>query len=324
MSGDTADLNLAMQREPDNGAPVFRTYNVWPRFPSISISGDACALSCLHCDKVYLKFLTPATTPSKLEELGASLVKEGKAEGVLISGGCDAKGGMLNLPKFLPAIAKLHDMGLIIKLHTGLVDEKLARGIAEAGVDIASMEFVGSSETIKEIFGLGATPADYATTFELLKDAGVPHIAPHIAVGLHYGELKGEKNALELLRETLEPSTIALIAFRPTKGTKLEACKPPSADAMFEVATHARRLFPDTKIILGSLRPRGSELGKNAREAREALENAALKGGISGVEVPSSSMLREIRGMGFRIKRIEAYGVLPEEYEDRVKWRWDE
>jgi len=323
MSGETAGLNLPVSRSIDADAPVFRTYYVWPRFPSISITGEACALSCIHCDKHYLKYLTPATTPSKLEELGANLVKEGRADGVLVSGGCDAKGGMLNLPKFLPALRKLHDMGLIIKLHTGLVDEELARGIAKAGVDIASMEFVGSAETIREIFGIDATPEDYARTFALLRDAGVPHIAPHIAVGLHYGELKGEKNALEILRETIEPSTIALIAFRPTRGTRLESCKPPSAAAMAEVSSYARKLFPETKIILGALRPRGSE-GGNAREAREALELAALKGGISGVEVPSSNMLREIRAMGYRIKRIEAYGVLPVEYEERAKWRWDD
>jgi uncharacterized radical SAM superfamily protein len=300
---------------------IFRTYYVWPRFPSVSISGSACALSCLHCNKEYLKFMAPATTPAALVHFAESLVENKSGEGLLVSGGCDADGRMLNLPRFLPALAKLHKMGIIVKLHTGLVDEKLARDIVEAGIDIASMEFVGSRQSAKEIFGLDAGPEDYAETFAHLRDAGVPHIAPHVAVGLHGGELLGELNAIDWLKKTVMPSTIALIAFRPTKGTKLEACKPPSPEAMGRVASHARKLFPDTKIILGALRPRGTgaEAGKSAREG---LEMAALRGGISGVEVPSNNMLAEIRSMGYKIKRIEAYGVLPEEYEGRVKWKW--
>jgi uncharacterized radical SAM superfamily protein len=301
---------------------IFRTYYVWPRFPSVSISGSACALSCIHCNKVYLNFMAPTTTPAALVEFGEALVKGGNRDGLLISGGCDPKGRMLNLPKFLPAIEKLHEMGLIIKLHTGLVDEKLARGIAEAGVDIASMEFVGSRDSAKEIFGLDAGPEDYAGTFANLRYAGVKHIAPHVAVGLHKGELLGEFDALDWLKKTVRPSTIALIAFRPTKGTMLETCKPPTPEAMERVASHARKLFPETKIILGALRPRGTgaEAGKSAREG---LEMAALRGGISGAEVPSNSMLAEIRALGYKIKRIEAYGVLPEEYENRVKWKWE-
>lgn len=301
---------------------VFRTYYVWPRFPSVSISGGACALSCLHCNKVYLRFMTPATTPAALVEFGERLRSEKSGEGLLISGGCDAGGRMLNLPKLLPAIEKLHAMGLIIKLHTGFVDEKLARGIAEAGVDIASMEFVGTKESSKEVFGLEAGPEVYAETFANLRDAGVPHIAPHVCVGLQRGELLGEMDALDGIKRTIKPSTIALIAFRPTKGTALDGCAPPTPEAMGRVASHARKLFPETKIILGALRPRGTgaEAGKSGREG---LEMAALRGGISGAEVPSNAMLAEIRSMGYKIKRVESFGVLPEAYEERVKWKWE-
>jgi hypothetical protein len=265
--------------------------------------------------------MEPAATPAALVRFGERLVGERRGEGLLISGGCDAKGRMLNLPRLLPAIRELHDMGLIIKLHTGFADERLARGIAEAGVDIASMEFVGSRESIKEMFGLEAGPEDYESAFAHLKDAGVPHIAPHVAVGLHRGELLGEFDALDCIRKTIEPSTIALIAFRPTKGTPLEACKPPSPEAMGRVASHARKLFPETKIILGALRPRGTG-AEAGRGAREGLELAALRGGVSGAEVPSTRMLAEVRAMGLKVKRVEAFGVLPEAYEGRVKWEW--
>jgi uncharacterized radical SAM superfamily protein len=305
------------------GQRIFRAYQVWPRFPSVSMTGEACALDCLHCGREYLKFMTPTATPKALVEFGEHLVAEKNGEGLLVSGGCDAEGRMLNLAKFLPALGKLHELGLIIKLHTGFVDGRMARGIVEAGVDIASMEFVGSNRSIREIFGLDATVEKYVQTFANLRDAGVPYIAPHVCVGLQRGELDGELNALDLLKKTVVPSAIALIAFRPTRGTELESCAPPSAESMGEVAAHARKLFPKTKIILGALRPRGSGRS-DTRGAREGLELAALRSGISGAEVPSSAMLAEVRRMGMRVKRIESFGVLPTEYEGRVKWRWDE
>jgi uncharacterized radical SAM superfamily protein len=296
---------------------IFRAYNVWPDFPSISMSGEACALNCLHCGTVYLKDMEPAATPKMLEDVCAQLKTEG-ARGVLLSGGCDMHGKMLNLEKLLPAIRKVHDMDLIIKLHTGFVDEKLARKIADAGVDIASMEMVGNAKTVKKIFGLDATAEDYLQTFKNLWDAGIPHICPHICVGLHEGKLKGEITALELLKTEIEPSTIAIIVLRPTKGTKLANIRPPTGEDVEKVVTHARRLFPKTKIILGALRPRGSEqMGKIAE--RVDIEIGALEGGIDGAEVPSKEMLADAISRGFEIKKIQAYGVLPIEYESRVR-----
>ncbi|MEW5936691.1 MAG: radical SAM protein [Candidatus Thermoplasmatota archaeon] len=302
-------------------ARILRAYYVWPAFPSVSITGSACALSCRHCMGTYLRCMIPATTPEALVQQGRRFSMEGK-HGLLVSGGCDAKGGMLNLDKFLPALRALHGMGLIIKLHTGLVDEALARGIAEAGVDIASTEIVGHEDTIREVFGIDADPGDYIRTISLLRDAGVPYLAPHIAVGLHHGTLKGEKHALSMLREAAEPSTIVFIVLRPTKGTPMEHLSAPSAGDVAEVIEYGRGLFPQTKIVLGALRPRGSDHGSEGRNARLAIEMAALDSGVDGIEHPSRALLRSAEATGCRVKRIAAYGVLPIEYEDRVEWRW--
>lgn len=295
---------------------VFRAYYVWPDFPSISISGEACALNCLHCGRIYLKDMMPATGPEQLVELCGSLKEDG-AKGVLLSGGCDEQGRMLNLEKMLPAIRKVHDMGLIIKLHTGFVDMKLARRIADAGVDIASMEMVGDSKTIKKIFGIDATAEDYLETFRNLWNAGIPHVCPHICVGLDEGKLKGEITALQMLKTAGEPSTIAIIVLRPTKGTKLADIRPPTGEDVEKVVSHARKLFPRTKLILGALRPRGSEL-KGRLAERVDIELGAMEGGIDGAEVPSKEMLADAVSRGREIRRIRAFGVLPAEYENRV------
>lgn len=266
--------------------------------------------------------MMPATTPEKLIALCTSLQAKG-AKGVLISGGCDKSGTLLNIRKFLPAFKQLHEMGLIIKLHTGFVDEELAAQIAESGVDIASMEFVGDTETIQEIFGLNATPATYVETFQNLQKAGIPFLAPHIAVGLHYSRLKGELNALELMKDNdIIPSTIAIIVFRPTKGTQLENLPAPSPQEVGTVTSHARKLFPDSKIILGAMRPRSSTRNDPNRNIRHDIESAAVKAGVDGIEIPSTRTIKTLQARNYKLKKLESYGVLPVEYEERIGYEW--
>ena len=293
---------------------MIRAYNIWPAFPSVSISGRACALNCRHCNGVYLRFMEGYTEPEEFLRAAMARMEKG-AKGFLISGGCDKRGRMLNLPKFLPVIKELHDIGAIIKLHTGFVDEKLASRIADS-VDIASMEAVGDNDTIMEIFHLNCGVQEYKRTFRNLKKSGVKYIAPHIAAGLHYGQLRGEFRALEYLRD-IGPSTISIIVFSPTRGTEMENTPPPSPETVKAVVERARELFPDTHIILGALRPRGASTGVNHKE-RVAIELAALEGGITGIEMPSPTFLREAEKRGRRIRHIEAYGVLPVEYESRI------
>jgi len=299
---------------------VMRVYNIWPSFPSISISRTACALNCRHCNGVYLRFMEGYTDPEAFLEAAHSHLRNG-AKGFLISGGCDRDGRMLNLPEFLPAIKELYESGAIIKLHTGFADEKLASEIADS-VDIASMEAVGDDETIREIFHLKAGVEGYVETFRNLKKAGVKYIAPHIAAGLHHGQLKGEFAALEYLQE-IEPSTISIIVFSPTRGTEMENTPAPTPETVEAVVKRARELFPETHIILGALRPRGPSTGVD-NNGRIAIELAALNGGISGIEMPSTALITEAKNRGFRIKHVEAYGVMPQEYEKRVKTTWSQ
>ncbi len=294
---------------------VLRAYYVWPDFPSISITGEACALDCAHCGGHYLKLMEPATEPEALVKLCEEKKKAG-AKGVLLSGGCDARGGILNLKEFLPAIRKVHEMGLMIKLHTGLVDSDLAGQIAASGADIASQEMVGDPKTIKKVFGIDAKPRNFLSTFENLRDAGIPHIAPHIVIGLDEGKVVGEFMALEMLAGSISPSTIAFVVLRPTKGTPMEGVRPPGGDDVRSVVSKARLLFPDTKLVLLALRPRGPEAGEP--DGRFEIELGALDGGIDGIEHPSSAILAEAEERGLAVRKIGAYGVLPVEYESRL------
>lgn len=293
-------------------ARLFRNYNVWPNFPSLSISGTECRLKCRHCERFYLGYMTGAASPEKLVRACAVKKAQG-AKGFLISGGCDRDGRLLDLEDFLPAIRKIHDMGMIIKLHTGLVSAELADKIAAAGVDIASQEMVGDDSTVSEIFGIDSTADDFLQTFIHLKEAGIPHIAPHIVIGLHNGVIRGEERALRMLAGAGIPvSTLALIVIRPTKGTRMENITPPGRRDVKKIASKARDLFPDSKIILGALRPRGA-----GSAHRFEIEMGALEGGVDGMELPSSRLLAEVEGRGMTVRKIDAFGVLPVDYENR-------
>jgi hypothetical protein len=230
------------------------------------------------------------------------------AVGFLLSGGCDKNGAMLNLRKLLPIVKQIKkETDLVVKLHTGLVDKELAEDIVAAGVDIASVEVVGSNETIQEIFDFNATVDSYANTLQNLEAAGMPYIVPHVCIGLHYGELKGEFHALEVIKNFCDPSLLVLIIFRPTKGTILEQCKIPSADDVSTVVEKAKELFPEKDVSLGCIRPRA--------RFREEIELAALKAGVTRMEIPSKNTLRCASEMGYSIKKIHACCALPKELE---------
>lgn len=286
---------------------IFRAYHVWPKFPSVSMSGNNCTLNCKHCNHTYLDDMQNLTQPEELLDSCRRFADEG-AVGFLLSGGCDKNGEMLNLRKILPVVKQIKkETNLVVKLHTGLVDRNLAEDIVDAGVDIASSEVVGSDETIREIFDFNATVDSYADTLQNLDAAGMPHIVPHVCIGLHYGELKGEFHALEMIKNFCDPSLLVLIIFRPTKGTVLEHCKIPSAEDVAIVVGKAKELFPDKDVSIGCIRPRA--------KCREEIELAALKAGVTRMEIPSKNTLTYAKEMGYTIKKIHACCALPEELE---------
>jgi hypothetical protein len=249
--------------------------------------------------------------PESLLKLCRRFVED-DAVGFLLSGGCDKNGRMLKLRRMLPAVKKIKkETDLVIKLHTGLVDKELATDIVDAGVDIASVEVVGSNATLKEIFGVNASVDSYISTLQNLESAGMPFIVPHVCIGLHYGELKGEFYALEVIKNSCVPSSLVMIIFRPTRGTVLEKCKVPSTRDISRVIRKAKEMFPDKDVSLGCMRPRHSRF-------RENIELVALESGVTRMEIPSRKTLEYARRKGYIIKSIDACCALPVELEEKA------
>ena len=284
-----------------------RFYYPHPRFPAVSITGEWCALRCKHCMGKYLKGMTPIKSPEKLKEFSIRL-EEGDGVGILVSGGCTPD-GRVPLERFYDALRwiKRHTE-LIINVHTGLVDERRADEVASTGIDIASVDVVGSDETIRRVYGLRATVEDYRKTLNSLMETSIPAVVPHLCVGLDYGRILGEAKALEIIWEA-QPRQMVILALIPTPGTPMEEVRPPPPRDVAKVATLARLLMPETSISLGCMRPRAE---------RESLETLCLKAGADRMVLPSRATRSWAESQDLKILELDGCCSIPEKLEARA------
>ena len=258
-------------------------------FPSISITGKGCSLNCKHCGGKILKTMIPAETPERLVETLHRIKNQG-AVGCLISGGC-LPNGSVPIDRFIGAIAEAKKLGLKVVVHTGLVNLETAEKLKEAGVDVVSIDIIGSEATIKEIYNLEASIQEYENSLEALSKVEIP-FTPHVLVGLHYGELKGELNALRMISK-YDPSALIIIVFFPIKGTMMENVKPPSPRDVAKVLVQARFMLPKVPIVLGCARPKGKH--------RILTDVLAVETGVNGIAFPEAKAIEKALELGLDI-----------------------
>jgi hypothetical protein len=259
-------------------------------FPTISVTGGGCALKCKHCGAKVLETMYPVTSPEELPELCRRLKHKG-ASGCLISGGC-LPDGSVPIGRFSEAIGRIkRELGLTILVHTGVVDVATARALKQNGVDSALIDVIGSDDTIKEIYNLNVTVKDYDDSLKALDEAGLPYV-PHVIVGLHYGKLKGELQALRMIQK-YNPSALVIIAFMPVPGTEMQNVKPPTPLDIARVIVAARLLFPQKPLVLGCMRPKGKH--------RIETDVLALKAGVDGIAFPAEEAIRFAEKNGYGV-----------------------
>lgn len=250
-------------------------------FPTISVTGKGCALNCKHCGGLVLETMYPVKSSEELFELCVQLKKKG-ALGCLISGGC-LPNGSVPVDKFIEGIARVkRELGLTILVHTGMIDETTAKALAEARVDSTLVDIIGSNNTIKEICKLNITVDDYSRSLRALQESGVSFV-PHVIVGLHYGRLEGELQALQMIGN-YRPSALVVIAFMPIHGTDMEKIDPPKPAEIAKVIASARLMFPETPLVLGCMRPKGWH--------RVETDIMAIKAGVDAIAFPTEEAVR--------------------------------
>ena len=259
-------------------------------FSTISVTGKSCSLRCKHCGGKVLETMHSAVTPERLFQLCTQLKREG-ALGCLISGGC-LPDGTVPLAKFVDTINRIkRELGLTVFVHTGITDRETAESLKRAGVDGALIDVIGSDSTIKEIYNLNVSVRDYENSLKTLSGAGITFV-PHIIVGLHYGKLQGEVNALKIASE-YNPSALVVIAFMPIHSTEMQDVKPPEPLDIAKIVAAARVMFPRTPLTLGCMRPKGKH--------RARTDVLAVKAGVNGIAFPSEEAARFAKQQGYEV-----------------------
>ncbi len=168
-------------------------------FPAFSITGGACALNCDHCQAKILEPMIAATSPAELERKVRDLVLLKDLRGFLLSGGSNRR-NEVPYERYYPTIEKLKREFpyLRIAAHSALLDERGARQMEAAGVDVAMTDVIGAQETIRDVYHLNRPVADFEATLAALTATSM-EVVPHIVIGLHYGRLLGEEHALDIV-----------------------------------------------------------------------------------------------------------------------------
>jgi len=258
------------------------------RFVSVSVTGTGCALSCDHCKTNVLKGMI-ALGKRSLYDVARDLAADG-TEGLLVSGGSTKSGGVPLEPHFEDLRRIKDELGLHVIVHSGVVSPRLATGLAAARVDGVMLDVIGADETIRDIYHLDLTTSDFERSVARLADAGLT-IIPHIVIGLHAGQLRGEAHALEMIRR-YPVSTLILVVLTPLVGTPMENVPPPPLADVVGFFTHARATMPATPINLGCARPLGA--------MKLALDKAAIDEGLNGIAYPADGVIDYARRSGLR------------------------
>jgi hypothetical protein len=276
-------------------------FNPGNEFPSVSVTGLRCKLNCRHCGGQFLKVMQQIQSPQELITFCGELDRR-KAVGCLISGGCDETGGVPLTP-FLPALSHIkNSTDLFLNVHTGFLTDSQAAELFQTGIDCASVDVVGDDSTIQLVYGLKQrTTKDYTATLAALEKYGIA-TAPHICVGLRNGELVSELNALQLIKSSIKPKLLVIIALMPTKDTSMGNSQPPKPYDIARICAIARLLFPQTELALGCMRPRGS--------IRRQTEQLAIKAGITRLVQPTQATLRFLERKGYTIIKRNACCVI--------------
>jgi uncharacterized radical SAM superfamily protein len=278
--------------------PAFRTYEPGSFLKTgpcgttaLSITGPECRLLCKHCGASLLRNMKPTLTPEALLREARGVFERG-GRSILVSGGAEEDGGVPLAP-FLATLKEIRsEWGLNVLVHTGLVSSAMADGLAEAGIQAALLDVIGHEDTIRQVYHLRASVGDYEESLRRLTERAIP-TAPHVIMGLHFGRLKGEIQALEIIAR-YPVKAVVLVGLRPLSRTAMAGVRPPDPETLGEFFVLARKIFPQTPVILGCERP----LGRHRQET----DILAVRLGLDGIAFPSEQALIFAREEGLEIR----------------------
>jgi uncharacterized radical SAM superfamily protein len=265
------------------------------RFAAISVTGSHCDLRCGHCKGKLLESMIPAEDPETFLQVAERLRLDG-SHGILLSGGAD-KQGEVPLSKFVPAIkvVKEKDPQFKIIAHSGLIRREIAEELKDAGVDQILLDIIGDDDTIREVYHLTKRVEDYEETLWMLKEMG-HRLAPHIIIGHHFGEIRGEWRALEMVTR-VGVETIVLVIFKTLLPVGENHFKIPKPEETSRISAIARILNPRIPIRMGCIRP--------AHPWKAEMEKGFIDSGVNTIAYPLQGTIDYAKEIGLKTKFIE-------------------
>ncbi len=285
----------AVSRPIRFSTPTFRDYTSTElsgcsknSFPSFSITAGACGLNCDHCQAKILEPMIPATSPEMLDMKVRTLVHTQNLQGFLLSGGSNRR-NEIRYERFYPVVERLkRDFPTMrIAIHTALTDEKGARAMESAGVDTAMMDVIGANETIRDVYKLDRPVEDFEATLAALCATSM-EITPHIVIGLHYGRLLGETNALDIVGRHAV-NALVLVVIMPFYAAPGMFATPETSD-VGRIFLEARRRLPDRQVLLGCARPPGMH--------KRVTDAYAVMAGLDGIAFPADGTVAVAGAIG--------------------------
>jgi uncharacterized radical SAM superfamily protein len=282
-------------REIRFSTPTFKSYSSCEldgcgknSFPAFSVTAGGCALDCDHCQAKILEPMIPATNPEMLDRKVRELIASQDLRGFLLSGGSTRR-NEIRYERYYPVVERLKREfpHLKIAIHSALLDEARARSMESAGVDTAMMDVIGSNETIRDVYHLDRPVEDFEATLAALC-ATKMEVVPHIVIGLHYGKVLGEPNALDIVSRHRVHSLVLVVVmpFYARPGTFVT----PDTGEVGRIFLAARRRIDDREVLLGCARPPGLH--------RRVTDAYAVMAGLDGIAFPAEGTLAVAEAIG--------------------------
>jgi uncharacterized radical SAM superfamily protein len=266
-------------------------------FPAFSVTGGRCALNCDHCQAKILEPMIPARTPEHFEAMVREMIARKGLRGFLLSGGSNRR-NEVPYRRYYPVLARLkRDFPwLRIAIHSALASREDVRQMAESGVDVAMIDVIGAEETIREVYHLDRPVADFEATLAALTESGMA-VVPHIVIGLHYGELRGEWTALDIIAR-YPVTALVLVVVTPIYAPPEKPFRavPPREAARVFLA--ARERLSHLPVQLGCVRPSGA--------AKFELDAYATMAGLDGIAYPAPGIVALARAIGRPVSQAHA------------------
>ena len=257
-------------------------------FPAFSITAGECGLNCDHCQKKILEPMIPATSPDMLDEKVRHLVATQGLNGFLLSGGSNRK-NEIPYGRYMPVVEGLkRDFpGLKIAVHTALLDERRAKEMESAGVDTVMMDVIGAQETIEQVYKLKRPVEDFEETLAALASTSM-EVTPHIVIGLHYGRILGEANALDMVSR-YNVNALVLVVIMPFYARPGTFITPDTSD-VGRIFGEARARLPEQQVLLGCARPPGMH--------KRVTDAYAIMAGLDGIAFPADGAVSVAHTIG--------------------------